>query len=186
MGADPKTKCRRCSGRLGIVRDAANGRLFSRCPDFGCEQARRRRRAQQAGSYRESVMGDREDRRPTVEERQAYYLSPDGQGYQQALREARTTLEAFDYDQDGYEIAADEVGFSIRDLRAALPPPSKTSIVTAEAPKVTKRTVEIAPEKVEVSVQMVETVPVQSHVEPVVIGRDTGAHENNHSGSEAA
>jgi len=65
--------------------------------------------------------GPAHGRRPSVEEKQAYYLHPDGEGYQRALGEAREILDAYGYDDAGYRDAAEWTGFTIRQLRAAIP-----------------------------------------------------------------
>lgn len=96
--------------------------------------------------------------RPSIEEKQAYYLHPDGEGYQRALAEAREILDAYGYEDAGYRDAADWTGFSVRQLRAAIPEP--------------------------VNVDNAQVETVRAHVEHVhvgatapVIGRDTPAQE---------
>lgn len=88
-------------------------------------------------------MGERVDRRRTVEEMQFHCLWPEGDGFKRALAEARLPLDV----GAPIEEAAEHIGFTVKQLRAALRERTSVEIATVEAPQVNNRTVEIATKK---------------------------------------
>jgi hypothetical protein len=95
--------------------------------------------------------------RPSVEQKHAYYWSPDGEGFQQALREARAILEVGGSEAE----AAEWIGFTVKQLREAL---------RVESPTANVETVEIATPEIP-AVQSLAPV-IEAPAAPV-IGRDT-------------